>query len=83
MESSTFKPLPAEVSRTIMDLSSSGTLSMLDPEGWPLGIGVRFAVDSDGNPVLCFDQSKGQFPVERRSSLHVQVRNWNLMMQHK
>ncbi|PPD93338.1 hypothetical protein GOBAR_DD09728 [Gossypium barbadense] len=45
------KPFPAEVSRTIMELSSIGTLSTLAQDGWPLGVGVRFAVDAEGTPV--------------------------------
>ncbi|XP_059641800.1 glutamyl-tRNA reductase-binding protein, chloroplastic isoform X2 [Cornus florida] len=66
------KPFPAEVSRTIMELSSVATLSTLTQDGWPLGIGVRFAVDSDGTPVLCLNVSNRQFSIDRRSSLHVQ-----------
>lgn len=74
------KPFPAEVSRTIMELSSRGTLSALTQEserGWPLGIGVRFAVDSQGTPLLClkFNTSVPAFLPnnDTRSSLHVQL----------
>lgn len=67
------KPFPAEVSRTIMELSSVGTLSFLTQEGWPLGIGVRFAVDQDGTPLLSLNESLREFSIDRRSSLHVQV----------
>lgn len=73
MESLSVKPFPAEVARTIVELSSSGTLSTLTSDGWPLGVGVQFAVDPSGTPVLCLDESKGQFPTDRRSSLHVQL----------
>ena len=73
MELKTTKPFPAEVSRTIMELGSVGTLSTLTPEGWPLGIGVRFAVDPEGIPVLCLNGSERKFSTDSRSSLHVQV----------
>ncbi|KAK9282486.1 hypothetical protein L1049_005404 [Liquidambar formosana] len=69
----TNKPFPAEVSRTIMELSSVGTLSTLTQNGWPLGIGVRFAVDPEGMPVLCLNASNSHFSIDRRSSLHVQL----------
>ena len=67
------RPVPAEVSRTIMELVSVGTLSTLTQEGWPLGFGVRFAVDPEGTPVLCLNASNRQFSIDRRSSFHVQV----------
>ncbi|CAH2050585.1 unnamed protein product [Thlaspi arvense] len=72
------KPFPAEVSRTIMELSSVGTLSTLNQDGWPLGIGVRFAVDAEGTPVLCLNASNRQFSLDRRSSLHVQLEQCGL-----
>jgi hypothetical protein len=50
-----------------------GTLSTLTEENWPLGIGVRFAVDEEGTPVLCLNASNRQFSIDKRSSLHVQV----------
>ncbi|KAK4413688.1 Glutamyl-tRNA reductase-binding protein, chloroplastic [Sesamum alatum] len=69
----TQKPLPAEVSRTIVELSSVGTLSILTQEGSPLGFGVRFAVDLNGTPVLCLNEQDTRFSVDRRCSLHVQL----------
>lgn len=76
------KPFPAEVSRTIMELSSVGTLSSLSQEGWPLGIGVRFAADQDGTPLLSLNESMREFSIDMRSSLHVQVLRfiWLLMI---
>ncbi|KAL6012304.1 hypothetical protein ACLOJK_002784 [Asimina triloba] len=67
------KPSPAEVSRTIMELSSVGTLSVLTDDGWPLGIGVQFVVDEQGGPVLCLNSSVQQLSTDQRSSLHVQL----------
>lgn len=68
----TNKPSPAEVSRTIMELSSVATLSTLTPDGFPLAIGVRFAVEPEqGTPILCLNPSF--FPTDSKSSLHVQV----------
>eukprot|EP00262_Sarcandra_glabra_P008957 TRINITY_DN22903_c0_g1_i1.p1 TRINITY_DN22903_c0_g1~~TRINITY_DN22903_c0_g1_i1.p1 ORF type:complete len:332 (-),score=56.54 TRINITY_DN22903_c0_g1_i1:148-1143(-) len=64
------KPSPAEVCRTIMELSSVGTLSTLTQEGWPLGVGVRFAVDALGTPVLCLNR---KISLDARASLHVQL----------
>lgn len=72
------KPFPAEVSRTIVELASVGTLSTLTQENWPLGVGVRFAVDPEGTPVLCLNASNRRFSVDRRSSLHVQVEQCGL-----
>ncbi|KAG6597273.1 Glutamyl-tRNA reductase-binding protein, chloroplastic, partial [Cucurbita argyrosperma subsp. sororia] len=72
------KPFPAEVSRTIMELSSVGTLSSLSHEGWPLGVGVRFAVDQDGTPLLSLNESMREFSIDRRSSLHVQLEQCGL-----
>lgn len=67
------KPFPAEVTRTIMELSSVGTLSSLTRQGWPLGIGVRFAVDCQGTPVLFLNESSRNLFVDNRFSFHVQV----------
>lgn len=53
-----------------MELSSVGTLSTLTRDGWPLGVGVRFAVDGDGTPVLCLNRALSP---DKRSALHVQV----------
>lgn len=75
------KPLPAEVSRTIMELSSVGTLSVLTQEGFPLGFGVRFAVDPQGTPLLCFNSSTTNFvaaPLPTKSTLHVQLEECGL-----
>lgn len=66
-------PSPAEVSRTIMELSSTGTLSTLTPDGWPLGIGARFVVDAQGAPALCLNQPDSLIAIGGRSSFHVQV----------
>lgn len=54
-----------------------GTLSTLTQDGWPLGIGVRFAVDSQGTPVLCLNASNRQFSMDR-STLHVQLEQTGL-----
>ncbi|CAH9098344.1 unnamed protein product [Cuscuta epithymum] len=67
------KPFPAEVSRTIMELASVGTLSTLTEDGWPMGIGVRFAVDPEGTPLLCLNDSISKVSVNSKSSFHVQL----------
>lgn len=72
------KPSSAEVSRTIMELSSTGTLSTLTQEGWPLGIGVHFAVDSQGTPILFLNDSRRSFFADNRSTLHVQLEQCGL-----
>ncbi|XP_074288088.1 glutamyl-tRNA reductase-binding protein, chloroplastic [Silene latifolia] len=72
------KPYPGEVSRTIMELSSNGTLSTLTHDGWPLGIGVRFTVDADGTPILCLNVSNRHFSLDKRSTLHVQLEQCGL-----
>jgi hypothetical protein len=58
-----------------MELSSVGTLSTLTHDGWPLGVGVRFAVDKDGTPVLCLNRSVSP---DKRSALHVQLEQCGL-----
>ncbi|KAG8388466.1 hypothetical protein BUALT_Bualt02G0128700 [Buddleja alternifolia] len=73
IELTNHKPFPAEVSRTIVELSSVGTLSILTQDGSPLGFGVRFAVDLNGTPVLCLNDFNSRFSVDRRCSLHVQL----------
>ncbi|GMH03857.1 hypothetical protein Nepgr_005696 [Nepenthes gracilis] len=73
LESTQTKPFRAEVSRTIMELSSSGTLATLSHDGWPLAVGVRFAVNDDGTPILCLNASDSHFSIDKRSSLHVQL----------
>ncbi|CAN0880506.1 Glutamyl-tRNA reductase-binding protein, chloroplastic [Linum grandiflorum] len=68
------KPLPAEVSRTIVELSSVATLSAITEQGWPLGIGVPFAVDAeDGTPILCLTDSHRIVSLGNRSSLNVRL----------
>lgn len=57
-----------------MELCSAGTLSTLSHDGWPLGIGVRFAVDSEGTPLLCLNASNRILSVDKRSSLHIQLK---------
>uniref|UniRef100_A0A6I9QM23 Glutamyl-tRNA reductase-binding protein, chloroplastic n=1 Tax=Elaeis guineensis var. tenera TaxID=51953 RepID=A0A6I9QM23_ELAGV len=71
-ESRGTRPSPAEVSRTIMELSSRGTLSTLTPDGWPIGIGARFVVDARGAPALCLNQPDSLIAIGGRSSFHVQ-----------
>jgi len=63
-----------------MESSSVGTLSTPTPDGWPLSVGVRYAVDDDGTPVLCLSDSYRQFSVDKRSSLHVQVIQFNSLI---
>ncbi|KAF3325820.1 glutamyl-tRNA reductase-binding protein [Carex littledalei] len=65
------KPSPAEVSRSIMDLAQTGTLSALAHDTWPLGIGARFVVDPEGAPALCFNPAHRSLAVDNRSSFHV------------
>ncbi|EYU45933.1 hypothetical protein ABFS82_04G088600 [Erythranthe guttata] len=67
------KPVLAEVARTVVELSSVGTLSTLTHDGSPLGIGVRFAVDLTGTPVLCFNEFDARVSADRRCSLHVRL----------
>ncbi|CAI9771855.1 unnamed protein product [Fraxinus pennsylvanica] len=67
------KPFPAEVSRTIMKLSYVGTFSSLIQEGWPLGFGVRFAVDLNGTPISCLNESNRKLLVDKKCRLHVQL----------
>ncbi|KAJ1409985.1 heme oxygenase HugZ-like superfamily [Sesbania bispinosa] len=73
VKSNSKKPFPAEVSRTIMELARVGTLSTLTQEGWPLGIGVRFAVDpEEGTPFFSFNHNAIPTNNSIPSSLHVQ-----------
>ncbi|KAH7682044.1 FMN-binding split barrel-containing protein [Dioscorea alata] len=65
------KPSLAEVSRTIMELASVGTLSTTVDDGWPLGIGARFVVDAQGLPALCLNDSERFFQACGNSSFHV------------
>lgn len=70
------RPLPAEGARTVMETCVEGTLSTLSEDGWPLGTEVRFAVDMQGNPVLCLHPGATHtlhLLRDSRCSLHVQV----------
>ncbi|XP_042487512.1 glutamyl-tRNA reductase-binding protein, chloroplastic [Macadamia integrifolia] len=67
------KPSPAEISRTIMELSSVGSLCTSTQQGLPLCIGVRFAVDPEGMPILCLNAEDSQFTIGSSSCLNVQL----------
>ncbi|CAI9773553.1 unnamed protein product [Fraxinus pennsylvanica] len=45
----------------------------MSQEGWPLGCGVRFAVDLNGTPILCLNESNRKLFSDKRCSLHVQL----------
>lgn len=77
------KPFPAEVSRTILELSSVGTLSTPTQDGWPLGIAVRFAVDPHGSPLIFLNHSTSKFAPDSKSTLLVQVSTFSLGMRVK
>ncbi|KAG6418397.1 hypothetical protein SASPL_120601 [Salvia splendens] len=67
------RPLPAEVTRTVLELSTVGTLSTLDQDGGsPLGFGVRFALDFNGTPILCLNHGFSS-DTRRACSLHVML----------
>ncbi|XP_004235509.1 glutamyl-tRNA reductase-binding protein, chloroplastic [Solanum lycopersicum] len=72
------KPFPAEVSRTILELSSVGTLSTPTQDGWPLGIAVPFAVDPHGTPLLFLNHSTSNFALNSKSSFLVQLQQYGL-----
>ncbi|KAI3727400.1 hypothetical protein L1987_67214 [Smallanthus sonchifolius] len=72
------KPSSAEVSRTIMELSSVGTLSTAGQDTWPLGVGVRFAVDPEGTPIVCLSSASHFAADNKRSSLNVQLHQCGL-----
>ncbi|KAI3521263.1 hypothetical protein L1887_10724 [Cichorium endivia] len=72
------KPSPAEISRTILELSSVGTFSTAAQDTWPLGVGVRFAVDPEGAPIICLSASHQHFASDKRSSLNVQLEQCGL-----
>lgn len=61
-----------------MELSSTGTLSTLTQDTWPIGIGVRFAVDPEGTPIVCLNASNRHFALDKRSSLNVQLEQCGL-----
>ncbi|KAJ4954005.1 hypothetical protein NE237_030837 [Protea cynaroides] len=67
------KPSPAEISRTIMELSSVGSLCTSSQEGLPLCIAVRFAVDPEGMPILCLNAADSQFTFGSSSCLNVRL----------
>lgn len=56
-----------------MELANVGTLSTLSHDGWPLGVGVRFAVDHEGIPVLSLNAINKHFSFDPKATLHVQV----------
>ena len=70
------RPTPAEGARTVVEVCAEGTLSTLSEEGWPMGTEVRFAVDTEGNPVLRLQGEAlhtQHVHKDSRCSLHVQV----------
>eukprot|EP00803_Ostreobium_quekettii_P001692 evm.model.scf_1313.1 EVM.evm.TU.scf_1313.1 scf_1313:31847-33063(+) len=46
------KPPIAETARTVVDITSHGTLCTLSDDGTPLGTHVTYVLDSDGQPIL-------------------------------
>ena len=75
------RPFPAEVTRTVLELSTVGTLSTLSQDdGSPLGFGVRFALDFNGTPILCLNHGFSA-DTKRACSLHVKVRGFCLKVQ--
>ena len=67
------RPSAAEVARTVVELAPSGTLSVVGPDGWPLGVGARFVADAAGAPALCLAAAAVAVP-DAPSSFHVEVR---------
>ena len=67
------RPSAAEVARTVLELAPSGTLSVVGPDGWPLGVGARFVADAAGAPALCLAAAEVAVP-DAPSSFHVEVR---------
>jgi hypothetical protein len=67
------RPSAAEVARTVVELAPSGTLSVVGPDGWPLGIGARFVADAVGAPALCLATTGVSAP-DAPCSFHVEVR---------
>ncbi|XP_006659976.3 glutamyl-tRNA reductase-binding protein, chloroplastic [Oryza brachyantha] len=69
------RPSAAEVARTVVELAPSGTLSVVGPDGWPLGVGARFVADASGAPALCLAASgAGAAVPDAPSSFHVGFR---------
>ncbi|XWS27594.1 hypothetical protein CRYUN_Cryun26dG0130000 [Craigia yunnanensis] len=54
-----------------MELSCIGTISTIGQDGWPLGVGVRFAVDAKGTLVFCLAQASRVLFLGNCSTLHV------------
>lgn len=67
------RPSAAEVARTVVELAASGTLSMVGPDGWPLGVGAHFVADSAGAPALCLSAARVAAP-DAPASFHVEFR---------
>ncbi|CAL4997795.1 unnamed protein product [Urochloa decumbens] len=67
------RPSAAEVARTVVELAPSGTLSVVGPDGWPLGVGARFVTDAAGAPALCLTAAEVAAP-DAPSSFHVEFR---------
>ncbi|TVU42160.1 hypothetical protein EJB05_08552, partial [Eragrostis curvula] len=65
------RPSAAEVARTVVELAPSGTLSVVGPDGWPLGVGARFVADASGAPALCL-ATAGVATPNAQSSFHVE-----------
>ncbi|ONM56635.1 Glutamyl-tRNA reductase-binding protein chloroplastic [Zea mays] len=65
------RPSAAEVARTVVELAPSGTLSVVGPDGWPLGIGARFVADAVGAPALCLATTGVSAP-DAPCSFHVE-----------
>lgn len=60
-----------------MEACGEGTLATAGPDGWPLATLVRYALDTEGRPVLRLDPNGSQVlhmgAVDGRCSLHVQM----------
>ncbi|CAN6214263.1 unnamed protein product, partial [Urochloa humidicola] len=48
--------------RTVVELAPSGTLSVVGPHGWPLGVGARFVGDAAGASALCLTAAEVAAP---------------------
>ncbi|KAK1430649.1 hypothetical protein QVD17_13542 [Tagetes erecta] len=74
------QPSPAEVSRTIMELSSVGTFSTAAQDTWPLALALRFAVDpQQGTPILSISPSSSFYQNHnKKCSLNVQLQQCGL-----
>lgn len=68
-------PSPSETARTVVDLSSEGTLSTVTSQGMPLGTPVAYTLDKDGQPVMHINAGSLQaahLAADNRCSLLVQ-----------